>query len=277
MQILQNALADFQAEELIELELGIEGFASFDEFLSGVSGTLKRLGAKLSNRQFPAVEVLPKNPERLLKLLSNKKVSLMDLEKVLIYRTEGLTRPNLDFTELLASQAYPVYGIMKRLYTPMNKWFASAVSHEGFAENLWNDRDLTLMSMDKVKDEMALRFKGAISRDEDPDMATVGKMYSSEKQFAKTYELLTKAAEEGHGFHLNELEAAEKRLAAFIKELVNNENIEVSKGTKKKIVDVLQAIIEETEYLVAFNFLLVTTITAWNDSLVKLKVELEDK
>ena len=277
MLYLKNQVVEMKQEELMHMELGIEGFSSFNEFLGSVIGHIGKLADKFLNNEYPAIDVMPIHVAKIEKLLKHKDLDLLDLEDLLIYRTEGMTRPNLDFVSLLLEQGEEMYTLIDRIYNPMNAWFAKALTQESFSEKLWNDRELEMVDIAKFKSKLADCFKTKRISDEDPDMTPLGKLYASDKQYRNTFEKLNKIAELGKEFDIGELEKAEKKLAAFIKQSMNTEGIELQRATKEKIAIVLRALIAETEYFVAFNYLLVTTITAWNDSDHKIKIALEEK
>jgi len=278
-QVAERLARQLETED----EIGMEGFDSFLDFVSSSIAAVRSLFNKAINEDFRGIEVMPTNYRDLEKLLAGQKKGFKDIEGLVLYRPEKMSGAMADYTKAVAEQYTAMSKIGDTLYQPLIKWFAQGVSNPDHLQKVWNDKLLELNDIDDMQDDIAKFYKR--TRDEHgTDMAVCSELYGSLRQMEATYGFLLQAALVGKDLDLKALKAQEEKLTLYVKEMIDvtsqseahGDINEIPKATKQKLANALRHVATETEYLVAINYMLVIAITAWNDSMKKIALHLNE-
>lgn len=263
-------------------EIGMEGFADFLDFVGSVRDSIAEVVRSVFNEEFKSVDVAPKPFHEVQNLMKQKNVDYTTISAISVYRPEAMTEPMSDFSQELYEQFKVMATLEDRLYAPATKWFARAAASHDYAEKIWVDKDLLSVDVGKLQKAMRAFYKK--DRSDSTDMETVARLYGSIRQMEKAYEFLYKLSQEGSKFSLSRLKDAEEKLTMYISEMIEAEEqsrntdkpYEIPKGTKQRIAGVLESIRVETEYMAAVTTLATQTIVAWNDSMDKLILDINE-
>lgn len=267
------------AQNQLEEELGLEGFSDILDYLSSMTDRMGKFLDKLLNKEFTGIEVYPVESSYLDKVFKKTGLSFTDVKKLNLYQPDNLNALMLDYSKELADQLEAYADVRARLYEPLNQWLARAASMDGFEEKIWHDRDLKLMDLAKSKKILQGFFVSKKRTTTHGDIALGSELYVSRTQFDKTCDELKRIAVAGKAFSLTDLKASEKKTVEYINALMQRQaegDLDISRANRKQLANVLQAMAEETEYLVSLCYLGITTIVAWNDNEALIENRLEE-
>lgn len=274
MNTLNLVLKSDHIQAEFEDEIGMEGFFSFTDFLSGMGDSIRQAFKKLVNEDIKALDVGPVNLSNVTRKYD--KHDFAALSEINAYRPDDLIAPMVDYSAALVEQLEAMANIQERLYIPVIKWLAKAATREDFHKQAWVDKDLKLNDLERMTKVITPMFDKRRERDANPEVTPVPKQYGSMRQMNKAHDNLQRAFNLGSDFDLESLKKTEESLIEhigfFVKMIEDSENpIDVPKATKRNLAKVIRNIATETEYYVGIVFMTRVAITAFNDTVEVLE------
>lgn len=256
--------------QLNALDIGQEGFR---ETFEGFMDTAKDLINSAVKRVFNTDTVMDiPNPVSTKDLEHDMKdIGFSIIKDINVYGPAKMTGYHSEHVELLAKHFKEYADMENRILKPLIKFMAKIGNNPDELTNVWVDRDLKLVDVEKMKKDLAKTFNPGEIKEGDSTIHKFEDMYSSKKDLYKTGEKLQSMRNNAEIINLDNLMGLEERLVGLIDDVViAAKNVVINRKTLRKLSEATIAASVELEYLAVMFYYANINVIAYNDTIEKL-------
>jgi hypothetical protein len=263
-------------EQKVLSEIGLEGFSSFTDFLSGFADFFRINKGAIIDSKFGFFKRLDASGV----ISKAKGIDYEFLKKIEVYQPVGFKDNYHPYILFLSGVVKGLSTVDTRLITPLTKYLQMALTQPDYSDVIWIDKDITFVESDAIKKTMATFFDPSIERNKASDKVAFGEVFFSVRELESTYNNTIEVSKFVANIDLEKIKRAELKLyevlQVYIKNAKENPNLIASnKQTLSRLVAVVNGIVEELELLSVSLYSFNTAYIALSDTFDKLKQDLK--
>lgn len=254
-------------------ELTHEGLTDMLGFFGSFTTSIGMLWNKIMNNHVYAIEHKPMFDKSAFNQVAVRGIAGM--EKFQVYRPQRMSSFMYDIVVEIESHMQLMSDMETRLYDPVIEYLAKASSWDEAMSKPWLDRDLKFNDVDDFKKRISKFYQ---DKDDVKETKNFSEVYAKIAHVETVYKVLNDCYNYSDKINLVSLRAKEQRIVELINFLIKTKgeslNSEMIDANRKRLMQALRSIAEETEYLVVIIYELNRLITANNSNFKRFNEEL---